>query len=578
MTRRICPVLMALLFVARAALATCDGTLTTNRGVCKPNHGAYSGNWETVLNPNYDLLDFTCTPPLTCASTTIALGTVGMANGGTGTGTNTKGDLLVGTGSGWDKVAVGTDGQGLVADSTQTTGVKWGTTGSGTTLPVVDTQSIAKGSSDPTKKVRFEVDGISTGTTRVITMPDADVTLGAVGNQTANTVYAGPTTGSAATPTFRLLVDDDIPSAITRDSEVNVQGTSNEITSSASGLNPTLSIASTFRIGGKAHTAPFTIATTTPGTCSVGDLHFDSDATAGQNIYGCTATNTWTLESGGGGGGSNHDLLDGSVDQDTLAGSVVLGDLIAGNSTPKWARVAGNTTTTKKFLSQTGNGSISATPSWAQPAETDLTFTDVTTNNSSTSNHGFLKKLDNTATHYMDGTGGWSVPAGASAIKPFLNWSANQGLLPTSGYADRGFKGDRPALRYDPSSDECAYFEGVLGSGYNGGGLTVDLFWSSDAGVTTGATGWLTAFERYESTLDLTSSGFASNNSISTTTSGTAERLVTSTIAHTDGAQIDSLAAGEGFRLRVCRDGDGSTVTDSMTGDAFLYKVDVKEP
>jgi hypothetical protein len=41
-----------------------------------------------------------------------------------------------------------------------------------------------------------------------------------------------------------------------------------------------------------------------------------------------------------------------------------------------------------------------------------LITTDVTTNNASTSKHGFLKKLSNTATEYMDGTGNWSVPAG----------------------------------------------------------------------------------------------------------------------------------------------------------------------
>ena len=44
--------------------------------------------------------------------------------------------------------------------------------------PLVDTLPFVKGSSDSTKKVRFEVDGLTTGTTRVITMPDSDVTLG----------------------------------------------------------------------------------------------------------------------------------------------------------------------------------------------------------------------------------------------------------------------------------------------------------------------------------------------------------------------------------------------------------------
>lgn len=43
---------------------------------------------------------------------------------------------------------------------------------------------------------------------------------------------------------------------------------------------------------------PWVIGTTLPATCSVGDAFFDSDATAGQNVYACTATNVWTLSSG----------------------------------------------------------------------------------------------------------------------------------------------------------------------------------------------------------------------------------------------------------------------------------------
>lgn len=36
-----------------------------------------------------------------------------------------------------------------------------------------------------------------------------------------------------------------------------------------------------------------------PGTCVVGQTYFLTGTTAGQNWYGCTATNTWTLQSGG---------------------------------------------------------------------------------------------------------------------------------------------------------------------------------------------------------------------------------------------------------------------------------------
>ena len=49
-----------------------------------------------------------------------------------------------------------------------------------------------------------------------------------------------------------------------------------------------------------------------------------------------------------------------------------LGDIIYENATPAAARLAGNTTTAKQYLSQTGNGTISAAPAWATIAAADL--------------------------------------------------------------------------------------------------------------------------------------------------------------------------------------------------------------
>lgn len=54
-----------------------------------------------------------------------------------------------------------------------------------------------------------------------------------------------------------------------------------------------------------------------------------------------------------------------------------------------------------------------ATLGGAAVTDATITVTDVTTNNASTSAHGWLKKLSNVATQYMDGTGAWSVPAGS---------------------------------------------------------------------------------------------------------------------------------------------------------------------
>lgn len=48
----------------------------------------------------------------------------------------------------------------------------------GSSLPVADTTSIVEGSVDATKEMRIEVDGLTTATVRVATMPDKDITLG----------------------------------------------------------------------------------------------------------------------------------------------------------------------------------------------------------------------------------------------------------------------------------------------------------------------------------------------------------------------------------------------------------------
>lgn len=48
--------------------------------------------------------------------------------------------------------------------------------------------------------------------------------------------------------------------------------------------------------------------TVLPGTCNVTDLFFKTDATPGQNIYMCTASNTWTQQLNSGAGGASTAL------------------------------------------------------------------------------------------------------------------------------------------------------------------------------------------------------------------------------------------------------------------------------
>ena len=46
-------------------------------------------------------------------------------------------------------------------------------------------------------------------------------------------------------------------------------------------------------------TKPFKIGTVLPATCSVGEVFFQTNATAGLNLYGCNGVNSWSVLSAG---------------------------------------------------------------------------------------------------------------------------------------------------------------------------------------------------------------------------------------------------------------------------------------
>ena len=72
----------------------------------------------------------------------------------------------------------------------------------GFNAPFSDAHAVVEGSADATKKIRFEVDGLTTATTRVITAPDNDLTLGGVLNAEVATTSGTSVEISAAIPTW----------------------------------------------------------------------------------------------------------------------------------------------------------------------------------------------------------------------------------------------------------------------------------------------------------------------------------------------------------------------------------------
>jgi hypothetical protein len=161
---------------------------------------------------------------------------------------------------------------------------------------------------------------------------------GGTGAATAaqNSVFAGPSTGGTGAPSFRSLAAADVPT-------LNQATTGNAATATAAaGLK-----SATTTVVVSAATAP-----------SEGQVLTATSSTAAD----------WETPSSG------------FADPMTT-----VGDVIYEGAGPEPARLAGNTSTTKLFLTQTGTGSASAAPAWGTIASGDVpTLNQSTTGNAAT--------------------------------------------------------------------------------------------------------------------------------------------------------------------------------------------------
>lgn len=162
--------------------------------------------------------------------------------------------------------------------------------------------------------------------------------------------------------------------------------------------------------------------------------------------------------------------------------------------------------------------------------------------------------------------------AAAGAAKPIVIFTAQANQPPASDAATGDTRNSHSVLDFvDSVTNETALFGAVLGSAYAGGGLTVEIYWMATT-ATVGDVVWLVAVERHEDdATDLDADNFAADNTVTTTTASASGEVRVSTITFTDGADMDSLAAGESFRLRVRRNAVAGG--DDLVGDAELLRV-----
>jgi len=147
---------------------------------------------------------------------------------------------------------------------------------------------------------------------------------------------------------------------------------------------------------------------------------------------------------------------------------------------------------------------------------------------------------------------------------------------PAANYATQDTRNNHDVLDFDAATNESAVFKRIMPRAYAGGGLTVYIHYSMTSASAATDIDWDVAFERIgDQQQDVGSDGFATVNSVDNTTvpTGASGLVDIVNVTFTDGADMDSVAVGESYRMKVTRD----AVSDTAAGDAELHAIEIKE-
>lgn len=141
---------------------------------------------------------------------------------------------------------------------------------------------------------------------------------------------------------------------------------------------------------------------------------------------------------------------------------------------------------------------------------------------------------------------------------------------PATNFATLDTRNSISVLEFDANTQESAIFVGVMPDNVVlTNGLTVRLWWMGDT-ATTGNVRWGVSFEKVGTDNDADS--FDSVTQATGAANGTSGIETVTSITAT---AIDSLVAGDRFRLKITRIADDAT-NDTMLGDAQLVAVEVR--
>ena len=161
-----------------------------------------------------------------------------------------------------------------------------------------------------------------------------------------------------------------------------------------------------------------------------------------------------------------------------------------------------------------------------------------------------------------------TLPAGGT--KTYAVFTATDNQPPSTAFATLDTRGTGIAvLDFDDATDESAVFVSIIPEAASlGSGLKIRLHWMATT-ATSGNVVWDVSLERM--TTDLDSDDFGAIASGTAAANGTSGVLTVTEITLTT---IDSVTAGDAFRLKVTR--DANNASDTMTGDAELVAVEIR--
>ena len=149
---------------------------------------------------------------------------------------------------------------------------------------------------------------------------------------------------------------------------------------------PTFTGGTNINVSGQTISLTGTVAPTNGGTgvntVTTGDLLYGSASNTWSKLALGAANKSLVVNSSGtqvewnavalGASGAVSGTLD-ETNGGTGNSTYTTGDTLYSSAANTLAKLAGNTTTTRRFLSQTGNGTVAGVPAWNQPAASDIT-------------------------------------------------------------------------------------------------------------------------------------------------------------------------------------------------------------